>query len=161
MKDNFVREIKHLLEQVPAEQWQDPSICGLQYDLLPWHRMSSVTVRVREDDIDDPGGWKYYFSSESDCSLIHDELELYSQTCQTDRLVYHRLLIEAADALLSVDLGKYIPNLTTTYGLGLYKPFQLSVHHADGVFGFNYCEYVLARRLETGEPDAAPDRQGM
>lgn len=152
MKANFMREIEHLLEQVPTEQWQDPSICGVQYDLLPWHRMSSLTVRVEADEIDDLGGWKYYFSAESDGSLIRDELGSYSLAGDAGGMAYHRLLIEAADALLSVDFSEYISGVTPTYGLGINKTFQVSVHHADGVFGFNYCEYVLARRLETAEP---------
>jgi len=49
-RENFRREIEHLLGLVPAEQWDDPGVRGVLYDFLPWHRMSSVTVQTRDDD---------------------------------------------------------------------------------------------------------------
>lgn len=62
MKENFVREIEHLLSFVPTEQWRDPAgVCGVMYDFMPWHKASSLTVQTREDDVNDPAAWKYYF----------------------------------------------------------------------------------------------------
>jgi hypothetical protein len=161
VRQNFLRELEYLLGEVPAEQWRDPDIRGVRYSFLPWHKMSSVTVQTAADNPRDPAGWKYYFSAESDGSRIRDEIALYDETCETDDLVYHRLLIEAAEALLAVDFGRYIPHMVTTDGAGLYKPFQVQVYHADRVFEFNYCEYVLARRLDTAEPGVAPDRRPL
>jgi hypothetical protein len=156
MNQNFVREIETLLSEVPAEQWQDPQIRGVCYDILPWHKMSCVTVQTADDDPGDLGGWKYYFSAESDGSLIQHEYELYKRTSESDRLVYHRLLMEAAEALLSVDFDPYVPGVTTIHGIdqttfsvGLNKTFLLQVYHADGAFRFNYCEHVFARQLES------------
>ena len=145
MKQNFVHEIKHLLEEIPAEQWQDPSICGVRYELLPWHRMSSVTIQIREDDVHDPGGWNYYYSAESDVTRIQKELAEYLE--RPDRLLYHKFLLEAAEAMLSIDFGKYGQPNTVEKGC-LYEPFQLQVYDADRTFRFNYCEYILARRLD-------------
>ena len=161
MRENFRREIEYLLDEVPPEQWQEPDICGVRYEFLPWHGMSSVTVQRAEDNPRDPAPWKHYFSAESDGSRIRAQIDLYDQTCETDELVYHRLLIEAAVAMLEVDLGRHIPHMITTSGIGLYRPFQVQVHHSDRVFGFNYCEYVLARRLDAAEPGAAADGGGV
>ena len=54
---------------------------------------------------------------------------------------------EAAEALLSIDFTQYGQPTTVDDGV-LYKPFQLQVHDLDGTFAFNYCEYVLATRLD-------------
>lgn len=145
MISNFVSEIEHLLTEVPEEQWRDPGVCGLMYDLLPWHRMSSVTVQTREDDPHDPAAWKYYFSAESDTSRISSEIEEYLRT--RDRFVYHSLLIEAAEALLSIDFSRFGQRTTVEDGC-LFKPFLLQVRDPDQTFTFNYCEYVLAKRLD-------------
>jgi hypothetical protein len=119
------------------------------YDLLPWHNMSSIAIQTSADDPHDPAEWKYYDCVDSDASRIREELALYQQS--RDRLVYHRLLIEAAEALLSLDFSKYgQPN--TIDGFCLYKPFLLQVYDADETFKFNYCEYVLARRLDAAQP---------
>lgn len=147
MKANFVREIKHLLAKVPAEQWAGTDVCGLMYELLPWHNMSSVTVQTREDDPHDTAAWRHYFSAESDTSRIRQEIEHYRTA--NDWRVYHALLIEAAEALLDIDFAPYGQALTVTDGRP-FKPFQVQVYHADETFDFNYCEYVLARRLELG-----------
>ena len=155
MQKNFVREIKYLLGRVPSKQWKDPAIRGIVYDLTPWHRMSSLTVQTSEDDPRDIGGWKYYCSAESDASRIKAEIEQWLDS--RDRLVYHNLLIEAAEALLSIDFSKYGQPVTID-GFCLYKPFQLQVYDADETFRFNYCEYVLARRLEPAEESAERDR---
>jgi hypothetical protein len=117
----------------------------LRYQFVPWYGGSSVTIQTK----DDPryfGDWKYYVSAESDCSRIRDELAFYQET--RDRNVYHRLLVEAAEALLILDLGRYIPHMVTNAEVRLYHPFPMQVYDADGTFKFNYCEYVLARRLD-------------
>ena len=79
-------------------------------------------------------------------------------------------LLAAAEALLSIDFGKYInPKLPTPLlnlrdwtaiddGFCLNKTFYLQVYDPDESFRFNYCEYVMARRREPAEPGAAPDR---
>lgn len=159
MNQNFVREIEYLLSQVPAEQWKDPDLRGLCYDILPWHRMSCITIQTANDDPKDLGGWKYYYSAESDGSRIATEYELYERTSGTDRLVYHRLLLESAEALLSADFSKYIPGFRPShgtddkvFGIGLYKFFLLQVYDPDQSFTFNYCEHVLARQLESVKP---------
>jgi hypothetical protein len=145
VRENFVREIEYLLSEVPKGQWEDPGICGVMYDLIPWHKMSSLTVQTREDDPHDPADWKYYFSAESDTSRIKEEIAQYQKT--NDTWVYHRLLIEAAEALLSIDFSAHGQPITAEANC-LYKPFQVQVYHADKLFAFNYCEYVLARRAE-------------
>ena len=171
-RENFRREIKQLLGEVPAEQWDDPDVRGVLYDFTPWHRMSSVTIQTRDDDPHDIGAWKYYFSAESDGSLIREQYEAWHNEEANKRLVYHRLLIEAAAALLSIDFGKYInPKLptpllnlrdwTATDGFCLSETFSLQVYDPDKSFRFNYCEYVIARRHEPAEPGAAADGGGM
>ena len=79
-----------------------------------------------------------------------------------------RMLTEAAEALLSIDFGKYInPKLPTPLlnlrdwiaiddEFCLNKTFFLQVYDPDESFRFNYCEYVMARRLEPAEPDQVP-----
>ncbi|MDB5308367.1 MAG: hypothetical protein JWO38_2569 [Gemmataceae bacterium] len=135
MQKNFIREIKYLLGKVPKAQWKDPNIRGIVYDFTPWHRMSSVTVQTSEDDPRDIGGWKYYYSAESDNSRIKAEIEQYQQA--NDWRVYHKLLLEAAEALLAIDFSKYgQPN--TSESFRLYKPFSVQVYHGDEIFGFNY-----------------------
>jgi hypothetical protein len=134
MQKNFLREIKHLLGKVPSKQWKDPSIHGLGYDFTPWHRMSSVTVQTADDDPRDIGSWKYYFSAESDASRIKEEIGQY-QEARKKRLVYHYLLVESAEALLSIDFSKYIPNMITSDGFSFYKPFRVQVYDEDGRLG--------------------------
>lgn len=146
MRENFVKEIEYLLDRIPKEQWEDKGICGLMYDLTPWHKKSSATIQTRDDDPHDVAAWKYYWSAESNASRISQEIEWYLSA--RDRFIYHALLIEAAEAILSVDFSKYGQPKTVDGGC-LYKPFQLQVHDLDGTFTFNYCEYVLARRLDT------------
>ncbi len=145
MNANFVREIEYLLENIPVAQWEDPTICGVMYEFLPWHKMSSITIHTSEDDVHDPGGWKYYFSAESDGSRIRQEIELYQKA--GGRVIYHNLLVQAAEALLSIDFTKY-GQPQTIDDFCLYGPFQLHVYDADKTFCFNYCEYVLAARLD-------------
>lgn len=164
MQENFRREIEQLLAKVPAEQWDDPEIRGVLYDFTPWHRLSSVTLQTRDDDPLDIAAWKYYWSADSDGSLIQEEHEAWHTETTNKRLVYHRLLIEAAEALLSIDFGKYSsPNLPRPLlnlrtwtavddGFSLNKTFLLQVYDVDQSYRFNYCEYVLARRLEMVQP---------
>jgi hypothetical protein len=161
-RNNFRREIEHLLGEVPAEQWDDPDVRGVLYDFLPWHRMSSVTLQTREDDPRDIGAWKYYPSADSDGSLIREQYDAWHNEEANKRLVYHKLLIEAAEALLGIEFGKYInPKLPTPLlnlrdwtaiddGFCLSKTFYLQVYDHDESFRLNYCEYVMARRLDPG-----------
>jgi hypothetical protein len=172
VREKFRREIENLLGKVPAEQWDDPEVRSILYEFVPWHRMSSVTLQTRDDDPCDIGAWKYYFSAESDGALIREEYEAWHKETMDKRLVYHRLLIEAAEALLSIEFGKFcnpqlpVPLLNLREwtaiddGFCLNKTFLLQVYDPDQSFRFNYCEYVLARRLEPVEPGAAPDRRG-
>ncbi len=158
-RENFRREIEHLLGMVPAEQWDDPDIRGVLYEFTPWHRMSSVTLQTLDDDPSDIGDWEYYSSAESG-EFIQEEFEAYHNATTNGSLVYHKLLIEAAEALLSVEFGKYKnPNLPVPLlnlrdwtaiddEFCLNKTFLLQVYHTDQTFRFNYCEYVMARRLE-------------
>jgi hypothetical protein len=171
-REKFRREIEKLLGEVPAEQWDDPEIRGLLYDFVPWHRMSSVTLQTRDDDPSDIGAWKYYYSAESDGSLIREEFEAWHKETTNKRLVYHKLLIEAAEALLSIEFGKYcnpqlpVPllNLRDWTAIDdefcLNKTFLLQVYDSDQSFRFNYCEYVMARRLEPTLPVATAVRRG-
>jgi hypothetical protein len=159
MQQNFAREIEYLLSRVPKKQWKDPLAAGLRYQFVPWYGGSSVTLQTREDDPRYFGDWKYYVSAESDCSRIRDEMALYQGAAPDRRRdVYHRLLVEAAEALLGAEIGKYIPDMVTTRDSRLYHPFSMQVYDADGTFKFNYCEYVLARRLDAAEPSDAPAR---
>ena len=162
-RENFRREIEHLLGMVPAEQWDDPDVRGVLYDFLPWHRMSSVTVQTRDDDPKDIGAWKYYESAESG-EFVQAEFEACHNATTNGKLIYHKLLIEAAEALLSIEFGKYInPQLPTPLlnlrdwtaidgEFCLNKTFYLQVYDHDESFRFNFCEYVMARRLEAAEP---------
>jgi hypothetical protein len=146
VKENFKAEIEQLVDAIPPEQWEDPDRCGLVYDFTPWHQMSCVTIQTRGDDARDIGGWKYYYSAESG-EHLEQEFEEYQQA--KDWLGYHRLLIEAAEALLEIDFSRFdLPPLVE--GFKLYGPFRLQVYHADEIYKFNYCEYVLARRAESG-----------
>jgi hypothetical protein len=159
-RENVRREIEQLLGEVPAEQWDDPDVRGVLYEFVPWHRMSSVTIQTCDDDPRDIGAWRYYFSAESDGSLIREQHEAWHNETTNKRLVYHRLLLEAAEALLSIEFGKYInPQLPTPLlnlrdwtaiddEFCLNKTFLLQVYDPDESFRFNYCEYVMARRLE-------------
>lgn len=160
VRDNFRREILGLLDEVPPEQWDDPTVCGVLYDFVPWHTMSSVTLQTDGDDPHDIGDWKYYFSAESDGTRIEDEFQAYRDAEENGRLVYHKLLIEAAEAFLEIDFNKYCnPQLPTPVlnlrdwnplddDFCLNKTFLLQVYDPDQSFRFNYCEYVVARRLE-------------
>jgi hypothetical protein len=168
-RENFRREIEHLLGKVPAEQWDDPDLCGVLYDFIPWHRISSVTLQTRDDDPRDSAAWKYYSSAESG-EFVQGEFAAYRTAATNGGLVYHKLLIEAAEALLGIEFGKHnnpglpvaVRNLrfwTASHdGFSLNGTFLLQVYHADQVFRFNYCEYVMARRLELAE--TVRDRDG-
>jgi hypothetical protein len=144
MKENFAREIEHLLDAVPADQWADWSVCGVLYDFIPWHRSSCLTLQTREDREGDIAAWKYYWSAESDGSRIQAEFAEYEQGrgWQT----YHKLLIEAAEAFVSIDFSRFGRGQTVDDGR-LFGPFRLQVYDPDGSFRFNFCEFVLARRL--------------
>lgn len=166
-RDCFRREIEQLLGEIPAEQWDDPEIRGVLYEFVPWHRMSSVTIQTRDDDPQDIGAWKYYFSAESDGALIQDLYEAWHNDETNKRLLFHTLLVEAAEALLSIDFSKYnnpdlpvpVRNLRFWTPIDdefcLNKTFFLQVYDPDQSFRFNYCEYVMARRLE--RPAASPE----
>jgi hypothetical protein len=143
---NFVNEIEYLLSQIPAEQWADLGRCGLCYGFLPWHGWSAITLQTRDDPPNNVAAWKYYTSAESDGSRVAAEIEEYNTN--GNRLVFHRLLIEAAEALLRVDLTRYDPELVARDEFSPYSPFHVQVYDVDKSFEFNYCEYVLARRLE-------------
>jgi hypothetical protein len=154
-RENFRREIERLLGEIPAAQWVDPEVRGVLYEFVPWQRMSSVTLQTEDDDPRDIGAWKYYFSADSDGELIQECYESWHNEQTSKRLVNHRLLIEAAEALLSIDFGKYVnPQLldlrdwnAVDDGFCLNKTFYLQVYDPDESFRFNYCEYVMARRL--------------
>ena len=160
-QDNFRREIIGLLDEVPPEQWDDIKVRGVLYDFVPWHQSSSVTIQTDGDDPTDIGDWKYYFSAESDGKLLQDEFRLYENANPDGRLVYHKLLIEAAKAMLEIDYSKYCnPQLPTPVlnlrnwnpvddNFCLNKTFLLQVYDPDESFRFNYCEYVVALRHET------------
>jgi hypothetical protein len=168
-RENFRREIEQLLGEIPTEQWDDPEVRGVLYEFVPWHRMSSVTLQTQDDDPRDIGAWKYYFSAESDGALIREQYEAWHNEETNKRLVYHKLLIEAAEALLSIDFGKYnnsqlpvpVRNLRFWTAIDdefcLNKTFFLQVYDPDESFRFNYCEYVMARRHEPAEPSATAD----
>ncbi|VTR97140.1 hypothetical protein [Tuwongella immobilis] len=161
VREKFRREIEQLLAEVPQEQWDDPDVRGVLYEFVPWHRSSSVTIMTREDDPLDIGGWKYYYSADSDGSLIQAEFDAWHNETGNKRLVFHHLLIEAAEALLSIDFTPFINPALPTPVLNLRfwnaidddfclnKTFLLQVYDPDRSFRFNYCEYVMARRLET------------
>jgi hypothetical protein len=114
-----------------------------------------------DDDPRDIGAWKYYFSAESDGSLIREQYEAWHNEEANKRLVYHRLLIDAAEALLSIDFGKHInPKLPTPLlnlrdwtaidcEFCLNKTFFLQVYDPDESFRFNYCEYVIVLGRES------------
>lgn len=152
VRENFRREIETLLGRVPAEQWADPAVCGVAYDFIPWHAVSSLTLQTRDDDPRDIAAWKYYFSSQSDCTLIRDECNAWYREKSNKRLVYHQLLIEAAEALLTIDFRKYgNPHASPIdSGFCLNKTFLLQIYDPDETFRFNYCEHVMARRHERG-----------
>jgi len=153
VREHFRCEIEKLLGQVPADQWADPELRGVLYEFVPWYRMSSVTIQTWNDDPRNIRAWKYYFSAESDGSLIREEHEAWHNEKSKKWLVYHQLLIEAAEALLSLDFGKYDnPHWTPIDNdFCLNKTFLLQVYDVDQSFRFNYCEYVFARRLELGQ----------
>ena len=136
MRENFVREIEHLLDAVPAEQWADWSVCGVVYEFTPWHRFSSVTLETREDSGRGLGSWKNYSSAESDGTRIEAEFAEY----EADNVwqTYHKLLIEAAEALLSIDFTRFGKRLIVEEGR-LYGPFRVQVYDADEYFQFNFC----------------------
>lgn len=145
IREHFTLEIETMLAEVPAELWEEPEICGLMYDFLPWHENSTLSIQLRDDDPYDFGGWTHYECVNPDGRQVVEEFAIYNQA--PDGLVYHRLLIEAAEALLSIDFTKHGQPVTIEDGY-LYGPFRLQVYHGDEKFKFNYCEYVLARRFE-------------
>jgi hypothetical protein len=145
IREHFKLEIETMLAEVPADLWEEPEICGLMYDFLPWHENSTLSIQLRSDDPYDFGGWTHYECVNPDGRQVHEEFEIYNK--EPGLLVYHRLLIEAAEALLSIDFTPYRQPTTIKDGY-LYKLFQLQVYHGDEKFKFNYCEYVLARRFE-------------
>jgi hypothetical protein len=145
IRQHFALEIDHLLSEVPADLWEEPETCGLVYEFLPWHQYSSLAIQLRDDDPNDIGGWTHYECVNPDGRHVTDEFAIYEQA--NDGLVYHRLLIETAEALLATDFTRFGQDETTDDGY-LNRLFRLQVYHHDENFKFNYCEYVLARRLE-------------
>lgn len=172
VRKNFRREITQLLGQIPAKQWDDPDIRGVLYEFTPWDRISTVVLQTDDDDPRDIGDWKYYDTVDFDGEcLIDEEFEAYHNADTNGQLVYHKLLIEAAEALLSIKFEKYnnpklparIRNLRDWTAIDdrfcLNKTFLLQVYDADESFQFNYCEYVLTRRLEPTQPNPASDQR--
>ena len=145
VRKHFTAEIKTLIDAVPGELWEEPDICGLMYDFLPWHEYSTLAIQLRSDDPYDFGGWKHYECVDPDGRELAEEFKIYKQA--NHGLAYHRLLIEAAEALLTIDFSKLVQCESVQDGY-LNPLFRLQVYHADQKFKFNYCEYVLARRLE-------------
>ncbi|MCM2369371.1 hypothetical protein [Aporhodopirellula aestuarii] len=145
VRENFAREITQMCDEVEPELWQNPGICGLMYEFLPWHEHSSIAIQLRDDDPTDPPSWANYECVDPNGTNIEDEIAMY--TSSPSDLVYHRLLVEAAEALLSINFSDFGQSETMEDGY-LYCPFRLQVYHGDEKFRFNYCEYVLARRLD-------------
>lgn len=164
-KENFRRDIVQLLDSIPLEQWDDPDICGVLYEFVPWHRSSSVTLQTDNDKPGDIAAWKYYYSTQSDGSVLEDQHQAYHNEQANKRLVYHKLLIEAAEALLCIDFSKYnnplLPERVRSLrywtaineDFCLNKTFLLQVYDPDESFRFNYCEYAMSRRLERSSAD--------
>ena len=145
VREHFSNEIAQLLADIPTELWDNPEICGLLYDFLPWHEHSLVSIQLRDDDPTDIGGWEHYEPVTPDGRQLTEEFALYQEA--NDNMVYHRLLIEAAEALLGIDFTQFGQREAIEDGC-LNRQFKLQIYHHDGKFLFNYCEYVLARRLE-------------
>jgi hypothetical protein len=141
---SFKEDIEKLISQVPAEVWKDRTICGLLYDIFPWHGYSSVSVQTRQCDEHDPASWKYFEISESNGEFLKSEFSEYNKS--PDHLLYHSMLCRAAEALLEVDFGPYYASQTVS-GFQLSLPFRLQVLDPDKTFTFNYCEFILASKI--------------
>ncbi len=146
VREHFRLEIGNLLADVPISLWEEPHICGLLYDFLPWHRHSSLSIQLQEDDPDDIGGWTHYECVNPDGRAVTEEFDMWDRAYHY--LVYHRLLIEAAESLLAFDFTRFGQREAIEEDGYLNPLFKLQVYHADNKFSFNYCEYVLARRFE-------------
>lgn len=168
--EHFCQEIELLLGKIPKKWWNE-DIRGVLYEFVPWHNRSSIGLQTAEDDPREIGEWKYYDSPAwSDGALLAEEYEAYDQAIEngSGSLVFHFLLLAAAEALLSTEFTRFInPRLpaavrnlrfwtATDKDRGLNNTFLLQVYHPDQLFKFNYCEYVCARRLELGISAAPP-----
>lgn len=147
MRENFLHDIRSLLASVPAGVWDDRSICGLLYDFVPWHGVTSVSIQLQEDAPSSPADWRHFECAHSEGDLVREAIQSY-EAASDQRLAYHRLLIQAAEALLKIDFAPF-GQAKTIDGFSLYPPFRLRVEDPDRTFSFNYCEYVLAKKLDS------------
>jgi hypothetical protein len=140
----FKEDIEKLVAQVPVEAWKDRSICGLLYDIFPWHGYSSLSLQTRQCDEYDPASWKYFEISKSKGEFLKLEFSEYNKS--PDALVYHLMLFRAAEALLEVDFGPYNA-MKTVSNFHLSPLFRLQVLDPDKTFTSNYCEFVLVYKI--------------
>ena len=146
MREIFRQEIEELLSLVP-ENVRAAHLSGLHYDYQPWHPLSYISFRSRDERFERyPADWRYFQVAETDCSRLGEAVDAYGD----DRVNYHHQLVEVASALLEVDTTRYgLPPIVIGSDGILKKVFVPEVTDPDGTFQFNYCEYVLATRLDS------------
>ena len=76
---SYTKDIGQLLSAVSRDVWADKSICGLLYDIYPWHGYSSIAVQTRSCPESDPACWKYFDAARSDGELLDREFRAYSR----------------------------------------------------------------------------------
>ena len=138
IRGHFATEIGNMLAAVPQDVWDEPKICGVLYDFLPWHEHSLVSIQLHGDDPTDIGAWEHYECVTPDGRALNEEFALYQQA--SDGLIYHQLLIEAAEALLAIDFTDYGQSEAIEEDGTLNPLFTPQVYHGDQKFRFNYCE---------------------
>ena len=151
----FFEDIKQLIANIDRNLLSDWKLSGIQYDYYPWHGYSAISLRSRDDKIqDNAADWKLFEISKSDGTLIREEIEAYNSG-DGGQWTYHRQLCQAAKDLMAFDFTTYVGK-PLVEGWTLYGPLKLLVFDPDNTYSFNYCEYVLAK-----EHDAHAERGKM
>ena len=144
MTTNFKFDIEKLVSSVPNHIWQDKTLCGLLYDIFPWHGYSAISLQTNKCNERDPASWKYFEVSKSNGKLLESEFSTYNKN--PNAILYHSMLCEAGKSLLEINLSSY--NIKqTVFDFHLYAPFKIMVYDPDKTFNFNYCEFILASRI--------------
>ncbi len=158
----LLRLSERFFESIPRTARGSIPATGFALDISPWHGILNLSLRMQNDfpigelryDITD---WEFFdFSSNVACQGRKNlELEIagYYENYNGDkREAAHMIYWAGAEAILSPNVAE----LLQKYGISapvvsLFKngAFEFIVCDADQTFVGNYCEFVLASRLNS------------
>lgn len=155
---NAIKQNKVRIEELANSE--GVNIDGVSYDILPWHQFICLSFRIREDEEDQgyrysPADWKYYefigdgsFQEAREfTSKLYDNPPDGLKPKDVSHLIYMvaaEVLLDPSVAALLQSCGINAPTVTNQAMVGCFEYMSLD---EDQVFKANYCEIIIATRL--------------